>query len=214
MTLQVNEIFHSIQGESLYSGRPCVFIRLTGCNLRCTYCDTAYAYNEGTSLNIDEILESVKKFGCPLVEVTGGEPLLQPETPDLIDRLISAGHEVMLETNGSFDLSPVNSGCIKIVDVKCPSSGMSEQNRFENFSFLTDRDQVKFVIGDSSDYDYAKKMLNILPPHFQHHHVLFSPVSSVLSPDILGEWILRDRLSVRLHLQLHKFIWPDVERGR
>lgn len=214
MTLLVNEIFHSIQGESLYSGRPCAFVRLTGCNLRCTYCDTTYAYDEGTMLSIDEIVASVQKFGCPLVEVTGGEPLLQPETPDLIDRLIHLGHEVMLETNGSLDLSPVNPGCIKVVDVKCPSSGASEQNRFENFSLLSDRDQVKFVIDNASDYDYAKKIMNDLPPHLQHHHVLFSPVSSALSPDILSEWILRDRLSVRLHLQLHKFIWPDVERGR
>lgn len=214
MTLQVNEIFHSIQGESLYSGRPCVFIRLTGCNLRCTYCDTTYAYVEGTDINIDEILETVKKFGCPLVEVTGGEPLLQSETPLLIDRLLSGGHEVLLETNGSLDVSPVNPVCIKIVDFKCPSSGASEQNRFENLSFLTDRDQVKFVIGDVSDYRYAVKILNMLPQHVQHHHVLFSPVSPLLSPDILGEWILRDRLCVRLHLQLHKFIWPDVQRGR
>lgn len=214
MALRINEIFHSIQGESLYSGRPCVFIRLTGCNLRCTYCDTTYAYDEGTNLDIDEILETVEKFGCHLVEVTGGEPLLQAETPLLIDRLLSAGHEVMLETNGSLDLSPVNSDCMKIVDVKCPSSGASEHNRFENFSLLTDRDQVKFVIGDAPDYDFSKKILNLLPPHVRHDHVLFSTVAGFLSPDILGEWILRDRLSVRLHLQLHKFIWPDVERGR
>jgi len=214
MSLRVNEIFHSIQGESLYSGRPCVFIRLTGCNLRCTYCDTTYAYDEGKSFEIEELLETVRHFGCSLVEVTGGEPLLQAGTPELIDRLLSIGNEVMLETNGSLDISTVNPDCIKIVDVKCPSSGESEQNRTENFSLLTDRDQVKFVIGDATDYDYAKKTLNLLPPHLQQHHVLFSPVSSILTPDILAQWILRDHLSVRLHLQLHKFIWPDVERGR
>lgn len=214
MSLLVNEIFHSIQGESLHSGRPCVFVRLTGCNLRCTYCDTTYAYEEGTRFKIDKILGTVQKYGCSLVEVTGGEPLLQPQTPELIDRLLSIGHEVLLETNGSLDISPINPECIKIVDVKCPSSGASEENRIENFSFLTDRDELKFVIGDASDYDYAKKILNVLPRHLQHHHVLFSPISSVLSPDILGDWILRDRLSVRLHLQLHKYIWPNVERGR
>lgn len=214
MSLRVNEIFHSIQGESLYSGRPCVFIRLTGCNLRCTYCDTTYAYDEGKSFEIEELLETVRHFGCSLVEVTGGEPLLQAGTPELIDRLLSIGNEVMLETNGSLDISTVNPDCIKIVDVKCPSSGESEQNRTENFSLLTDRDQVKFVIGDATDYDYAKKTLNLLPPHLQQHHVLFSPVSSILTPNILAQWILRDHLSVRLHLQLHKFIWPDVERGR
>jgi 7-carboxy-7-deazaguanine synthase len=214
MTLMVNEIFHSIQGESLYSGRPCVFIRLTGCNLRCTYCDTTYAYDEGGPRSIDDIMETVQAYDCSLVEVTGGEPLLQAETPRLVERLISEGHEVMLETNGSLDISPVNPDCVKIVDVKCPSSGASGLNRYENFSLLTDRDQLKFIIGDATDYDYARGMLHRLPPQFQHHHVLFSPVSTVLSPDTLGEWILRDRLSVRLHLQLHKFIWPDVERGR
>lgn len=214
MSLIVNEIFHSIQGESLYSGRPCVFIRLAGCNLRCSYCDTTYAYEAGTSLSIDEILETIKEFLCPLVEVTGGEPLLQADTPRLLDRLLSDGLEVMLETNGSIDLTPVNPDCIKIVDVKCPSSGASKHNRIDNFSLLTGRDQVKFVIGDAADYAYAKSMLAILPPELPHHHVLFSPVSAVLSPDTLGEWILRDRLCVRLHLQLHKFIWPNVERGR
>jgi 7-carboxy-7-deazaguanine synthase len=214
MTLLVNEIFHSIQGESLYGGRPCVFIRLTGCNLRCTYCDTIYAYDEGNRRDIDEIVEAVQTFGCPLVEITGGEPLLQPETPHLIDRLISAGHEVMIETNGSIDISPVSTDCTRIVDVKCPSSGASEYNRTENFSLLTCRDQLKFVIGDEADYDYARGMLSKLPTHFHHHHVLFSPVSDILPFHVLGEWILRDGLAVRLHLQLHKIIWPDVERGR
>lgn len=214
MTLQVNEIFHSIQGESLHSGRPCVFIRLSGCNLRCSYCDTAYAYHEGSSMGIDDIVGTIRSFNCSLVEVTGGEPLLQSETPALIDRLLSEGYELMLETNGSLDLAPVPPGCIKIVDVKCPSSGASDKNRLENLSLLTNIDQLKFVIGDASDYDFAKRILGTLPRHFPRHHVLFSPVSPNLSPSALGEWILNDGLPVRLHLQLHKFIWPNVTRGR
>ena len=214
MTLLVNEIFHSIQGESLFAGRPCVFIRMTGCNLRCTYCDTAYAYEEGTVLDIGEITTRVKSFACHLVEVTGGEPLIQHETPDLIDRLISLGHEVMLETNGSLDISSVNPECTRILDIKCPSSGMSSRNRVENLSLLTGRDQVKFVISNVSDYDFAKNMLAGLPTGFRHDHVLFSPASGILPLDVLSDWILSDHLSVRLHIQLHKFIWPNEERGR
>ena len=214
MTLLVNEIFHSIQGESLFAGRRCVFVRLTGCNLRCTYCDTTYAYEEGDALDIEEIVSRVDNFSCSLVEVTGGEPLLQSGTPELIDRLISLGHEVMIETNGSLDVSRVNPGCIKILDIKCPSSGMSLKNRIENLSELTEKDQVKFVIGNDADYDFAKEMLSALPTGFRHDHVLFSPVSGILSPAVLADWILRDRLSVRFHVQLHKSIWPNEERGR
>ncbi len=214
MTLLVNEIFFSIQGESIYNGRPCVFIRLTGCNLRCVYCDTTYAYEEGTPRDKDWILKEVEKFACPLVEVTGGEPLLQHETTSLIDRLIASGYEVMLETNGSLDVSQIHPDCMKIIDIKCPSSGMSTRNRLENLSCLTGRDQVKFVIRDALDYKFSLETVKMLPPDFKRHHVLFSPVSGILPPATLSEWILRDRLSVRLHIQLHKFIWPDIERGR
>jgi 7-carboxy-7-deazaguanine synthase len=214
MTLMVTEIFHSIQGESLLAGRPCVFVRLTGCNLRCSYCDTTYAYTEGVPLDIVEIIGKVKDFSCPLVEVTGGEPLLQRETPMLIDRLLSEGLDVMLETNGSLDISGVNSECMKIMDVKCPSSGMSPSNRIENLSLLNEKDQLKFVIGNLSDFTYARSCLKALPFGFPRDHVLFSPVSGRLPPDVLSDWILSNHLEARLHLQLHKIIWPHEDRGR
>jgi 7-carboxy-7-deazaguanine synthase len=214
MTLLVNEIFFSIQGESMDAGRPCIFIRLTGCNLRCSYCDTTYAYHDGSPFSVQELLDTVRQYECRLVEVTGGEPLCQAETPLLIDALLSAGYEVMLETNGSLDISIVNAAATRIVDMKCPSSGASDTNRVQNLSLLTGRDQVKFVIGNAGDYEFAKEMLNKLPPDFSHDHILFSPVSGCLTLETLADWILRDRISVRLHCQLHKIIWPDVERGR
>ena len=214
MALLVNEIFFSLQGESLNMGRPCVFVRLTGCNLRCTYCDTTYAYEEGEPRSIPEILQEVERFDCSLIEVTGGEPLLQPETPCLIDSLLDTGHEVMLETNGSFDVLALDPSCVKIIDVKCPSSGESSKNYYANFSRLTSRDQVKFVMGDQGDYDFAKKFITALPREFPRHHILFTPISGVLPLETLAEWILRDYLPVRLHIQLHKYIWPGVDKGR
>jgi len=214
MTLLVNEIFYSIQGESLNAGRPCVFVRLTGCNLRCHYCDTTYAYEAGTLTSIREILREVEKFNCPLVEVTGGEPLSQSDTPILIGRLLNAGYEVMLETNGSFDVSSIDPRCMKILDIKCPSSGESSKNHYENLPLLTALDQVKFVIGDRVDYEFAKKTLDVLPRVLCTHHLLFSPVSETLALKTLSEWILQDNLPVRLHIQLHKFIWPEVTRGK
>lgn len=214
MALLINEIFYSIQGESLYAGRPCVFVRLTGCNLRCKYCDTTYAYEEGTASSVRDVLGEVERFDCSLVEVTGGEPLSQPDTSVLIDCLLEAGYEVMLETNGSLDVSTVDTRCVKILDVKCPSSGESSKNRYENLQFLTASDQVKFVIGDRADYEFAKQKLNLLPPVLRPHHLLFSPVSGMLSCATLSEWILQDHLSVRLHIQLHKVIWPESARGR
>jgi 7-carboxy-7-deazaguanine synthase len=214
MALLVNEIFYSIQGESLNAGRPCVFVRLTGCNLRCRYCDTTYAYEEGENRGIREIIREVEKYGCPLVEVTGGEPLSQPDTPNLIDRLLDAGYETMLETNGSLDISSVDTRCMKILDIKCPSSGESAKNRYENLRLLTASDQVKFVIGDLEDYEFAKKKMGIIPRILCPDHVLFSPVSKTLPLELLAEWILRDNLPVRLHAQLHKMIWPEAIRGR
>ena len=156
MALKVNDIFYSIQGESSYSGRPCVFVRLTGCNLRCSYCDTQYAYTEGEALEIDEVVGRVTSYQCPLVEVTGGEPLIQKETPALIHRLLAGGFETLMETNGSQDISQVDNRCVKIVDIKCPFSGQTSHNDLQNLDRLTDHDEVKFVIADRDDYEYAK----------------------------------------------------------
>jgi 7-carboxy-7-deazaguanine synthase len=213
MTLLVNEIFYSIQGESTYSGRPCIFVRLTGCNLRCSYCDTRYAYEQGVNMEITEIMNRIAAYPCRLVEITGGEPLLQSQTPSLIYRLLENGYEVMLETNGSLDISRVDGRCIKIVDIKCPTSGESDKIDLGNLKRLGSKDQVKFVIGDRSDYKYAKVTMDSISPDFPEEQILFSPVSGGISPSQLAEWILEDSLNVRLHLQLHKIIWPDKKRG-
>ena len=212
MPLIVNEIFYSIQGESVYSGRPCVFVRLTGCNLRCSYCDTIYAYENGSEMEIEPIIKQVDSFGCPLVEITGGEPLIQPETPILIHSLLENGYEVMIETNGSLDISIIDNRCIKIVDIKCPSSMESDKNDLENLERMNRKDQVKFVIGTRKDYEYAKKVKEMIPDRFSSHHILFSPVSGEIVPSQLANWILEDKLDVRFHLQLHNIIWPDGER--
>jgi 7-carboxy-7-deazaguanine synthase len=213
MTLLVNEIFYSIQGESIHSGRPCIFVRLTGCNLRCSYCDARYAYEQGVNMEITEIMNRIAAYQCRLVEITGGEPLLQSQTPILIHRLLENGYEVMLETNGSLDISRVDGRCIKIVDIKCPTSGESDKNDLENLKRLGSKDQVKFVIGSRSDYEYAKESMGSIPPDFPEKQILFSPVSERIPPSRLAEWILEDNLNVRLHLQLHKIIWPDKKRG-
>ena len=212
MTVKVNEIFYSIQGESTYSGMPCIFIRLSGCNLRCSWCDTTYAYDQGFDITIDDILKQVKKFNCRLVEVTGGEPLLQAGTPVLIKRLLNKGYEVLLETNGSLDTIGIDERCIKIIDVKCPSSGENKKNRLENLKRLNPLDQVKFVIKTRDDYDCAKKILKTVPA-ISANRVLFSPVLKNLKPSLLAEWILDDGLKARLHLQIHKIVWPDIEKG-
>lgn len=204
--LKVNEIFYSIQGESLYAGRPCAFVRLSGCNLRCAYCDTQYAYHDGTNLAIAEIIEAVQAYACPLVEVTGGEPLLQAGTPELIDQLLDLGMTVLLETNGSLDIRPVPAACIKIVDIKCPSSKEHEKNKVDNLDFLRPDDQVKFVIANRKDYLFAKDMAGRITT-ISPGNVLFSPAADLLAPDLLAEWMLADKLPYRLHLQLHKILW-------
>jgi 7-carboxy-7-deazaguanine synthase len=213
MSLIVNEIFYSIQGESIYSGVPCVFIRLTGCNLRCSYCDTAYAYYEGVELRIEEILSRVDNYKCPLIEITGGEPLLQGGTFLLIDRLLEKKYEVLLETNGSIDISVVDNRCIKIVDIKCPSSGENDKNDLENLKRVNQKDQIKFVVGNREDYEFAKEMTKLIPPGFPMKNILFSPLIEQMHPSQLAEWILKDHLGARLQIQLHKIIWPDRERG-
>lgn len=214
MALLVNEIFLSIQGESSHAGRPCAFIRLTGCNLRCSYCDTAYAYDEGSRLEIDGIERQIRSFGCGLVEITGGEPLLQAETPELIRRLLDQNYTVLLETNGSLDIRGIDERCARIVDLKCPSSGESAKNRLENLALLTQNDEVKFVIGDLEDFAYAKSI--ILTHLSGRNHLkppLLSPVLGRIDPEILARWILADHLDVRLQIQLHKVIWGAEKRG-
>lgn len=212
MPLKVNEIFFSIQGESSFAGRACVFVRLTGCNLRCSYCDTEYAYEEGTWLEIHEIIDRVAVFGCPLVEITGGEPLLQEQTPQLAAALLDQGYTVLLETNNSVDIGAIDARCIRIIDIKCPSSTESAKNRTENIEKLTRQDQVKFVIGNRDDYQYAKGMLATGLAD-QVDTILFSPVFGKIEPETLATWIIEDRLHVRLQLQLHKLIWAPGRRG-
>lgn len=213
MSLFVTEIFHSIQGESTLSGRPCVFVRLSGCNLRCRYCDTSYAYEQGKEMDIEKILDHVNAYRCPLVEITGGEPLLQADTPALIYQLLEEGYEVMMETNGSLDIRAIDSRCIKVVDIKCPTSGEENSNHLENLSRLNAADQVKFVIGSREDYAYARESVSSIGSSIPPDHILFSPVSGQLDPAKLAEWMLADRLNARLHLQLHRMIWPDKERS-
>lgn len=213
MTLIVNEIFFSIQGESTLAGLPCIFIRLTGCNLRCTYCDTTYAYYKGQTWEINTILNSMGTYPCKRIAITGGEPLLQTDTPELIANLLQSGHEVILETNGSIDISQVDSRCYRIVDVKCPRSGEQASFNPDNLQHLGPDDQVKFVIGDREDYDFAHRFLADLPNRVPWGNRLFSPNMNRLAPADLAAWILTDGLDVRMHLQQHKFIWPGIERG-
>ncbi|MBI5020664.1 MAG: radical SAM protein [Ignavibacteriales bacterium] len=210
--LDVNEIFYSIQGESTHAGRPCVFVRLSYCNLRCTYCDTEYAFGKGEIISLDSILEKIRSFNCKLVEITGGEPLLQESSFDLMKILCHEGYEVLLETNGSVDISKTDPRVKRIVDFKTPSSGMDNRSMWENVNYLKEGDEVKFVVADRTDYDWAKDKI------FKYGLtdsavVLMSPVFGKLEPIILSEWILQDKLNVRFQLQLHKYIWNPEKRG-
>jgi 7-carboxy-7-deazaguanine synthase len=211
--LKVNEIFFSIQGESSFAGIPFVLVRLTGCNLRCSYCDTKYAYEEGENLSVKQILKEIKKFKCKYVEITGGEPLLQDKTPFLVDFLIDKGFKVLVETNGTKDVSVLSEKAIIVMDIKCPSSGESDKTDWDNLKRLGLKDEVKFVLTEKSDYDWAKKVIKEkkLTGKFT---ILLSPVSEKIDPATLAEKILEDNLNVRLQLQLHKILWPGVERGR
>ena len=211
-TLRITEIFHSIQGESSQAGRPCSFVRLTGCNLRCVWCDTAYAFEGGEDLEIEEIVRRVESHGGDLVLVTGGEPLAQSEVHLLIERLLDKGLEVMVETGGSLDISPIDSRVRIILDLKCPGSGMVAKNRWENLALLKPADEIKFVLNDRRDYEWAREVLRERRVE-RTAAILFSPVHGVLSPRSLSEWILEDGLRVRLQLQIHKVIWPAQPRG-
>jgi 7-carboxy-7-deazaguanine synthase len=211
--LTINEIFHSIQGESTHTGRPCVFVRLTACDLRCSWCDTPYAFTEGSKVSIDEVIARVEQYGCDLVEITGGEPLLQQDVYPLMRRLIERGRTVMVETGGHRSIKDVPPEVIRIVDVKCPGSGEAANNDWENLGLLTARDEVKFVIGDRTDYEYARDVVARYGLVGRTAAVLFSPVHDVLPSRQLAEWILADRLPVRLQLQAHKYIWDAQTRG-
>jgi 7-carboxy-7-deazaguanine synthase len=211
--LTINEIFYSIQGESTYAGKPCVFVRLTGCDLRCTWCDTTYSFNEGRKMSVDDVVEEVRRYDSPLVEVTGGEPLLQPDVYPLMDRLLEGGRTVLLETGGQVNVSRVPGAVVKVMDVKCPGSGESDRNEWGNIDLLGSRDQVKFVIKDRIDYEYARDAVTRHALDRRCAAVLFSPVHGVMHPKELSEWILEDRMPVRLQLQIHKHIWGPEVRG-
>ncbi len=213
MGLKINEIFFSIQGESSFAGRPCVFVRLSGCNLQCTYCDTPYAREEGVWMSCDDIYDRVISYGFPVVEITGGEPLLQDQTPALVKRLLSKGLTVLMETNGSMNIALTDSECVRIVDIKCPSSGQSGFMDMDNLYRMTAKDELKFVLSDREDYEFAKRIANNARQILPEINILFSPVSGKLDPSDLSAWILADRLDVRLQVQLHKIIWPDTDRG-
>jgi 7-carboxy-7-deazaguanine synthase len=201
VALKVNEIFHSIQGESTHAGLACVFVRLTGCNLRCVWCDTAYAFHEGGPMEIAEIVERVASYGCPLVEITGGEPLLQPDVIPLMQALVDRGFEVLIET-----------GVRRIVDVKCPGSREEARNRWENLDHLRAGDELKFVLADRRDYEWAAQQIRERDLAGRCP-LLVSPVADRLDPGELARWVLEDRLPVRVQLQMHKILWPGVLRG-
>ncbi len=211
--MTVNEIFHSIQGESTHTGRPCVFVRLTACDLRCSWCDTPYAFHEGRKMTVGEVLEQVDAFGCWTVEITGGEPLLQQDVYPLMQSLLDRGHLVLLETGGHRSIANVPASVIRIMDVKCPASGEAGRNHWPNLDLLNPHDEVKFVIQDRADYEFAKDVAGRYDLARRSAAVLFSPVHGVLEPKQLAAWILEDRLPVRLQLQAHKYIWGADVRG-
>ncbi|MGH8336479.1 MAG: radical SAM protein [Gammaproteobacteria bacterium] len=211
--VRVNEIFHSIQGESTWAGRPCVFVRLTGCNLRCTWCDTAYAFYEGAQMEIPAVMEQVRGFGCKLVELTGGEPLLQKGIHALIESLLAEEYEVLIETSGERDISTLDPRVIRIMDLKCPDSGEEERNRWANIEHLNARDEVKFVIASRRDYEWARGVINEYQLQGRVNAILMSPVFGLIEPVALANWMLEDRLPARLQLQMHKYIWDADKRG-
>jgi len=211
--LTINEIFHSIQGESTHAGLPCVFVRLTACDLRCRWCDTPYAFHEGRKMSVDEVVADVESRNCQTVEVTGGEPLLQADVYPLMQRLLDAGKNVLIETGGHRSIAKVPAGVIRIVDIKCPGSLEAEKNDWSNLEHLTRRDEVKFVIADRQDYDYARDIVTREQLPSRVNAVLFSPVHGELDPKLLSEWVIADRLDVRVQLQMHKYIWSPSTRG-
>ncbi|MCM8539666.1 MAG: radical SAM protein [Lentisphaeraceae bacterium] len=210
--LRVTEIYKSIQGEGSHAGYPCTFVRLTGCNLRCTWCDTEYGYNGGQDFSLNSILDKVKFLGSQLVEVTGGEPLLQEETPQLVDLLLENGYTVLIETAGSIDISCVSDKAVRIVDMKCPGSGMLEKNFYGNLDLVTDKDEVKFVIKDKADFNWSEQLIKKHSLEAKTK-VLLSPVFGEVKEEDLAKWILDSGLKVRMQIQLHKIIWGPDKTG-
>ena len=210
--LLVNEIFYSIQGESTFAGLPCVLVRTTGCQMRCRWCDTTYSFYQGKWMTLEEVLDEVRRFECPLVEVTGGEPLLQPAVLPLMERLCDAGYDVLLETGGGLDITPVDPRVRRIVDVKCPLSGEAENNHWPNLDRLRESDQLKFVLAGRADYEWARDLVRERKLA-ERCTVLFSPVHGEQELLPLATWVLEDRLPVRVQVQLHKLIWGAQTRG-
>ena len=211
--LTVNEIFYSIQGESTYAGRPCVFVRLTACDLRCSWCDTPYAFVEGRKVSVDDLVRDVERHDCPLVEITGGEPLLQEDVYPLMDCLLADGKTVLIETGGHLSVERIPAAVVKVMDIKCPGSGEADRADWKNLDRLRGQDQVKFVIRDRVDYEYARDVLRRHDLARRCAATLFSPVHGVLDPKQLAMWVLDDGLPVRVQLQLHKYIWGSEARG-
>ncbi len=210
--IKINEIYYSVQGESSKAGLPTVFVRLTYCNLRCSYCDTEYAFHEGKDMTIDAILDEVKRYNCNLVEITGGEPLFQNESLELMKRLCDEGFDVMLETGGSLPIKDVDKRVMIIMDLKCPSSKMMKKNLYENLNYIKPTDEIKFVIGNREDYEWAKETINKFALT-EKSALLFSVVFGKLAPVQLVDWILEDKLKVRYQLQMHKIIWEPTAKG-
>ena len=211
--LTVYEIYTSIQGESTHAGRPCTFVRLAACDLRCAWCDTPYAFSGGRKMSLEEVVSRVSELRCPLVELTGGEPLLQKAAIPLMQRLLETGHEVLLETGGHLSAADVPDAVVRIVDVKCPGSGEAGKMHWPNLDLLRPHDEVKFVLKDRADYEYARDVVQRHGLAAKLAAVLFSPVHGVLDPQLLSQWILVDHLPARLQLQLHKYIWSPETRG-
>lgn len=209
--LRITEIFFSIQGESSHAGRPCVFVRLTGCNLRCRWCDSEYTFTGGERMSEDQILERVKSYGCNLVEVTGGEPLAHAEAFPFIERLCNEGFEVLIETSGSIDIQPVDKRAKLIMDIKTPGSGEVAKNRWENLEHLREHDEIKFVLDGRADYEWAREL--VAEKKLDRWTVIFSPVWGELSMKDLAEWMLADRVPARFQTQLHKHIWGADVKG-
>jgi 7-carboxy-7-deazaguanine synthase len=211
--MRITEIYQSIQGESSYAGLPCVFVRTTGCDLRCGWCDSEFTFTGGTQMTVDQILREVDKYDCDLVELTGGEPLLQPDIYELAARLADAPHTVLIETGGHRDISKLDPRVIRIMDLKCPASGECERNLWSNLEHLRATDEVKFVIADRADYAW---MLETIHEHSLEDRVklLISTAFGMIEPEQIVAWMLRDKVRARFQLQLHKYIWPPEDRRR